>query len=443
MQVNHGSDDQQAATQILRLLENAVMILKEQWAREAHEALRFNFLEAFSMEWSERRHTQFLAYLLNPKAKHDQGGRFMKSFLKAFCSEIEAETMRYDQVSILPEFVAGESGILDLLIRLSAGRLIIIENKVNAGEGNEQIRRYEEWLETQPTAVGGEHIILFLTPDGRESITAKHPERIKCLSYAKIAHWLDFELRRGLPDRLTSVLRQYVESCYRIAGLGRSLVMDSSLPKTLREALRDRDNLKAAIVLFEQFPNMRKELQEEFWKRVKTILEERLSELQSKDNSFQGWEVMAASNMFGKFADLVSIRWKQRINDYDTFYAAYEAQGEDCQQVLYGIKRTNRWEGIVEHQQDPAERQLKDILKAKNIMKPSNKWWPGYVYLESLGLSAFQGRMAEELLAFQEDDQDPAHSLARRIADLLWELFEICRAQLEYLNKSYPYHQKP
>lgn len=93
----------------------------------------FNALRFFSI--NEQLHSKLLEKLLNPKAEHGQGNRFLVEFLKL----LEIEKPNEGTWS-----VTAEMGRIDVLLkRLSPLSIIIIENKSNwAGDQQNQLYRY-------------------------------------------------------------------------------------------------------------------------------------------------------------------------------------------------------------------------------------------------------------------------------------------------------------
>ena len=109
---------------------------------------------------------------------------------------------------VITEESAQSFGRLDIKLYLPHGRILIIENKVYAAEGNQQLARYEDWLKIQPRPQSGEHVLVFLTPEGRKPQTST-AGAVVCLSYRTLGDWLSAILV-SLPLRLQMVLGQYI-----------------------------------------------------------------------------------------------------------------------------------------------------------------------------------------------------------------------------------------
>lgn len=133
---------------------------------------RFCPFEAIGMVSQEIRHSRFLSYLLDPRRPHDLGNTISSAFFDAIGIEdnpikslTSADTIR----------VYRERYRIDILVEIRrAGQrniLLAIENKIWAGEGNEQLERYERRLQQHYPSSDWKHFYCFLTPHGRDAET--------------------------------------------------------------------------------------------------------------------------------------------------------------------------------------------------------------------------------------------------------------------------------
>lgn len=166
-------------------------------------APRFNIFKALDIHEDEVLASKFLSYLLDPRGHHDQGAGFLRSFVAFVLGEDKPEDIAV-RAHVIAERSAGSYGRLDIAIDFPDGQIIIVENKINASERPKQIEDYQEWLDLQ----GGQgHAIIFLTPDGRESITMKvDGVRVIALSYVKLIDWL---AAVPVPGNLSVLIRQF------------------------------------------------------------------------------------------------------------------------------------------------------------------------------------------------------------------------------------------
>jgi hypothetical protein len=140
----------------------------------------------------ETAHTRTLAWLLDPKAEHGFGITLIVALLRHLSGEDWSAGLRVERVQ--SEYLIGGSsakGRLDVLAEGAwedgqrNGWVLVIEAKVDAGEGEGQLPKYAKWL--RANAAGRECICVFLTPDGRAPDTSEtDAEEWEALSYLEL-----------------------------------------------------------------------------------------------------------------------------------------------------------------------------------------------------------------------------------------------------------------
>ena len=152
-----------------RLLEQLVVNNAELDELEALLA-EFNIFEAIGAVRQELRHSDYLAFLLNPSKPHGLGDAFLKLFLKTVLvaydrqdlSPIEIDVADLGHIEVNREWSS-----IDILLKDSRNRWIIaIENKVDAGEGQGQLKKYADLVERE--FPNFRHVFIFLTPERRD-----------------------------------------------------------------------------------------------------------------------------------------------------------------------------------------------------------------------------------------------------------------------------------
>lgn len=116
----------------------------------------FNIYEILNLKTKEvRTHSAFIAELLNPKGTHLMGNAFLKAFL-SFLPMNVTNHLDQDSVTLIVEFHIGvinkknkTGGRIDILLVDQSGASICIENKIDAGDGEEQIERYCNYNRTK------------------------------------------------------------------------------------------------------------------------------------------------------------------------------------------------------------------------------------------------------------------------------------------------------
>ncbi|GAA4648639.1 hypothetical protein GCM10023116_09090 [Kistimonas scapharcae] len=114
----------------------------------------FNIFEAIGAVNRELRHSDFLAFLLQPDRPHGLGGRLLREFIVEFFANyngndapslIDVGCYQYEGFSVYREWKN-----IDLLIVSEQHKLVLaVENKIWSGEHSNQLTRYQKHVETQ------------------------------------------------------------------------------------------------------------------------------------------------------------------------------------------------------------------------------------------------------------------------------------------------------
>ena len=120
----------------------------------------FNIFSILNIETDEvKTHSAFLAELLNPKGSHGQGNIFIDEFVKNILhiNNLDTKnaevTVEYSIGQITEDYKQG--GRIDILIRFhKPDFLILIENKIDAGDQPYQLFRYNSFaIETKTKSI--------------------------------------------------------------------------------------------------------------------------------------------------------------------------------------------------------------------------------------------------------------------------------------------------
>ena len=199
--------------------------------------------------WSDevKFHSAFIADLLNPNGWHGQGDVFLKEFLSILgYKDLITENANVEIEKSIGKVTEEEGGRLDISIELKKNYkndfLIIIENKIHAEDQPNQLIRYKNYAEEQfPDG----HIILYLTPDGRdpnEKSVGFNPEDEsegkpfwRNISYSYlIKEWLKrcIELMKE-KENIKIVIWQYLALLLELTGQGGDCIMSKEIQKFL------------------------------------------------------------------------------------------------------------------------------------------------------------------------------------------------------------------
>lgn len=175
-----------------------------------------NIFNVLCIETNELRHSNMLAWLLNPKGNHNLGSKVLKRFLRQIFSSplqpglspVDAEAMDFNSVQIEREWKH-----IDILI-IASDVVIAIENKVFSKEHSNQLQRYREVIEKHFPS--HKHAYVFLTPNGESPET--ETDFYEPLSYEFIADLITRILEtygESVDDRTKLYLKDYVQTVRR------------------------------------------------------------------------------------------------------------------------------------------------------------------------------------------------------------------------------------
>lgn len=225
----------------------------------------FNLFEVMGVVRQEERHSDFLAFLLDPSESHGLGVAFLRQFIYMALSNGRA-----DAAALLPleaalldlndASVAREHQCIDVLVVSEAEKLIVlIENKIDAPEHGDQLRTYLRVVATE--FVGYRVVPVFLTPDGREPSSGAYHR----LDYGRVGEALGTLIdARGAempPDAALSV-RHYIKL------LERHIVSESNIADLARRIYAK--HRRALDIVFENIPDATDAVRDAIIERVGT-----------------------------------------------------------------------------------------------------------------------------------------------------------------------------
>ena len=142
---------------------------------------RFNIFDALGIKDVEIRHSNFLAFILDPAESHGQGQLFLKALLMDVFKNAPTEWRPLSPIDLDGTELRGveirrEWKHIDLLIACQEPRFfVVIENKIRSKEGLDQLRDYKKVMQDHyPDA---QPLYVFLT------IAADEPSEAKWMPY--------------------------------------------------------------------------------------------------------------------------------------------------------------------------------------------------------------------------------------------------------------------
>lgn len=130
----------------------------------------FNLFDVLKICRTEIRHSNVLAWLLNPNENHNIGDSFVKKLFQEFIKNqpiTNKDIMQFLLIDFYSFSVYREWKNIDILLVSDEEKIVIaIENKVGSHEHDNQLTRYNDILEKEFPKY--KKILIYLTPDGEE-----------------------------------------------------------------------------------------------------------------------------------------------------------------------------------------------------------------------------------------------------------------------------------
>ena len=307
-------------TQVHRLLDRTTELRRNQARKRREHAADFDFFTSITRWHDETAHSRFLAALLNPRGEHGQGSLFLELFLRQIGVVRSAEFVPAAgfEVTVEHHIPRGSGGVTqdryaDILIQ-GPDCVVMIENKIRAGEGDGQLPDYGRWLATR----GRERqVLVFLTPEGRSpgempAADVRETVRFQRMGYAartevggmgpggpagSEAAAVD-GMRADCPDLetwlahclgrvpLLAPVREVIAQYQRLAGrIGGRTVSNEERNEIASLACEDSRMFAAALSVSDAMHAARVELQYRFWNELQEQLQGWFSHVQPKQNS--------------------------------------------------------------------------------------------------------------------------------------------------------------
>lgn len=229
-----------------------VALLRARYQRPAGFNL-FSVLRSSSDE--VRLHSRFLAFLLDPKATHNQGTALLNLLLTRLGIH------NFDSKNAIVEV---EYRNIDILVRNQSKQAVIIENKIYAGDQDEQLWTYHQRMKAEGY---GEIWTTYLTLDGSEpSEQSRKSLPVVLLSYeAEIIAWLKdcVPLVVREPGVRESVF-QYIELLQKLTSSDQGEIYMSKL----KEQILLGENLFVIADINHAFKSVLADLQLDIWNRM-------------------------------------------------------------------------------------------------------------------------------------------------------------------------------
>ena len=317
---------------LLNMVSEVIQKEKTQKEEKQKRGEYFNIFSVLRLEAKEvRLHSAFLAELLNPKGSHGLGKQFLELFLNMvvrknkenFYFEIENAKVHVEYyIGIISEDKKS-GGRIDLLIEDGKGNAIIIENKINAGDQEYQLLRYNNFAKDKYKS---NYKLLYLTKDGGEASeysTGKENFKYQCISYRNnILPWLECCEQAAVRHPLIrETIHQYIINLKEILNIMEKNTQDSLFDRIVE----NKEYILSVLFLKDNLV----EIQCKMWKNV---FIKQICNAVAKDNEMEiqyyghPWSTQYMGVSFKKWK-YVSVSFEFLSNGFKNF--------------IYGIKFKN------------------------------------------------------------------------------------------------------
>lgn len=225
----------------------------------------FNIFEALGVVKKEVRHSNFLAWLLDPKETHGLDDYFLIKFLKEVCYSmeddeevtiVELDTWDFDRLE-----VKREEFNIDILIVDDENEFVCaIENKVKSSEHGNQLSRYKETLDREFPEYN--KFLVYLTAEGEKP----SDEDWTSVSHSDI-HPLVGRLLETKGNVLSEEIKVFIRHYKKV--LERHIMEESELKELCEKIYRKHG--KAIDIIEEYKPDKRQEI----YKFLKNYIEQK------------------------------------------------------------------------------------------------------------------------------------------------------------------------
>ncbi len=175
---------------------------------------KFNIFDVLRISTMEIRHSNVLAWLLNPNENHGFGDLYLREILQILTEK--SENSKYDVFKLLlldmySFYVYREIDNIDiLLVSSDENTVIAIENKVYSTEHSNQLNRYRKIIESKYRNF--EKIYIYLTPEGEEASDSNWD----ALSYCDVVESLEKLYDKvDIKDDVRLLVKNYIETLRR------------------------------------------------------------------------------------------------------------------------------------------------------------------------------------------------------------------------------------
>ncbi|MBU1319824.1 MAG: PD-(D/E)XK nuclease family protein, partial [candidate division Zixibacteria bacterium] len=207
---------------------------------------KFNIFTSLKLAGNEIRHSNFLAWLMDPFETHGLGDYFIKNLLKNALSDQDSiltdglSLFDIDCWDLRDAEIRREWNRIDILVLSESNKFVcVIENKVYSGEHHHQLSRYKSIVERSYNDY--KRLYIYLTIEGEEPTESDY----RVVSYRDVTYLVEALLKRkkaSMANDVSTFIEHYASM------LRREIMDDSEIQEICRKIYRG--HRQALDVLF-------------------------------------------------------------------------------------------------------------------------------------------------------------------------------------------------
>lgn len=349
---------------LLNMVSEVIQKEKTQKEEKQKRGEYFNIFSVLRLEAKEvRLHSAFLAELLNPEGSHGLGKQFLELFLNMVVRKNKENFyFETEKAKVHVEYYIGiisedkkSGGRIDLLIEDGKGNAIIIENKINAGDQEYQLLRYNNFAKDKYKS---NYKLLYLTKDGGEASeysTGKEDFEYQCISYRNnILPWLECCEQAAVRHPLIrETIHQYIINLKEILNIMEKNTQDSLFDRIVE----NKENMLSVLFLKYNLVG----IQCKMWENV---FIKQICNAVAKDNEIK-------KHSYGSPGSTQYMGVSFQKKEWKYVSVSFEFLSNGFKNFIYGIKFQN----LENEKKDEIKEKLTEELTNMEGVRTSN-WYP-------------------------------------------------------------------
>lgn len=370
-----------------KLLKSIGEISKKYEELEKLSGEAFNIFKVINVTSDEvRLHSKFLAELLNRNGSHGQGDVFLKLFVKQLGITLDTSSTNVKVEKYIGKITDSSGGYIDIFISDNKGQSITIENKIYAGDQDNQLLRYFNFNPNN---------ILYLTlwgdaPEDYSSSGLIRDEEFKRISYKEdIIDWL-VSCRKEAVE--LPLLREGISHYINLIQLLTGQTGTTKMNKEVKEYIASSSEaLKQAALIADNMNDAKVQIQWSFWESLKEKLDaEGLTFLEKKKVT---WENVNGFYNKARNKDVYFGFWVKLFEENNiSIHFGVELH----ENIYFGFTVEKKGVGGVSNLVE--FNKFKNIVAEINSNYTNNEWWLGWRFTEEkLNFRAFNTQAVFDL----------------------------------------------